>query len=82
MTAYLSLLLIKELQIDPKNLYCRVSKSAATVGGTCAVLREGQRLSVYDLLFGLMLPSGNDAAMVLAEHFGRYLILEKSKTNY
>ena len=29
-----------------------------------------------------MLPSGNDAAMVLAEHFGRYLAFEKSKINY
>ena len=30
-------------------------------------------LSVWDLLHGLMLPSGNDAATVLAEHFGQYL---------
>jgi D-alanyl-D-alanine carboxypeptidase len=29
-----------------------------------------------------MLPSGNDAAMVLAEHFGRYLVIHKAKTNY
>ena len=30
-------------------------------------------LSVWDLLHGLMLPSGNDAATTLAEHFGQYL---------
>lgn len=30
-------------------------------------------MSVYDLLHGLMLPSGNDAAIALAEHFGLYL---------
>ena len=30
-------------------------------------------MSVWDLLHGLMLPSGNDAATVLAEHFGQYL---------
>jgi D-alanyl-D-alanine carboxypeptidase len=59
-----------------------VSKNASTVGGTSAMLREGQRLSIYDLLHGLMLPSGNDAAMVLAEHFGRYFVLDKAKTNY
>ena len=29
-----------------------------------------------------MLPSGNDAAVVLAEHFGRFFLLEKCKTNY
>ena len=28
---------------------------------------------MWDLLHGLMLPSGNDAATVLAEHFGQYL---------
>jgi len=32
-------------------------------------------LSIYDLLAGLMLPSGNDAATVLAEHFGRLYII-------
>ena len=26
-----------------------------------------------------MLPSGNDAAIVLAEHFGRYLMIEESR---
>jgi D-alanyl-D-alanine carboxypeptidase len=50
-----------------------VSKTAATQGGTSAKLRSGDVLSVWDLLHGLMLPSGNDAAMVLAEHFGQYL---------
>lgn len=50
-----------------------MSKNAATVGGTSAKLRTGDVLSVWDLLHGLMLPSGNDAAIVLAEHFGQYL---------
>ena len=35
-----------------------------------------------DLLYGVMLPSGNDAAVVLSEHFGRYYMLEKAKINY
>ena len=51
----------------------QASKNAATVGGTSARLRTGDVLSVWDLLHGLMLPSGNDAAVVLAEHFGQYL---------
>lgn len=50
-----------------------MSKNAATVGGTSAKLRTGDVLSVWDLLHGLMLPSGNDAAITLAEHFGQYL---------
>jgi len=32
---------------------------------------------VYDLLRGLMLPSGNDAAMCLAENFGARIMLTK-----
>ena len=31
-------------------------------------LREGERVSVHDLLYGLLLPSGNDAAIALAEY--------------
>jgi D-alanyl-D-alanine carboxypeptidase (penicillin-binding protein 5/6) len=40
-----------------------------TVGSTCG-LRAGETLAVRDLLYGLLLPSGNDAAVALAEHFG------------
>jgi D-alanyl-D-alanine carboxypeptidase (penicillin-binding protein 5/6) len=42
----------------------------ATVGST-ADLRTGEQLSVRECLYGLLLPSGNDAATALAEHFGR-----------
>ena len=33
------------------------------------------RISIYDCLHALMLPSGNDAAVVLATEFGRWLFL-------
>jgi len=33
-------------------------------------LKTGDVLSIWDLLHGLMLPSGNDAGICLAEHFG------------
>ena len=33
-------------------------------------LEAGMNLSVEELLFGLLLPSGNDAALALAEHLG------------
>ena len=46
------------------------SASAASVVGTSAKLRAGDRLTVRDLLHGMLLPSGNDAATLLAEHFG------------
>lgn len=49
-----------------------VSRRASASNGTSAKLEAHEALSVRDLLFGAMLPSGNDAATALAEHFGRY----------
>ena len=51
-----------------------VSENAAMTPGTTATLRFGQKLRIYDLLHALMLPSGNDAAVTLAENFGEHLI--------
>ncbi|MCT9930886.1 D-alanyl-D-alanine carboxypeptidase [Planotetraspora sp. A-T 1434] len=45
-------------------------RHAATSGATQAGLRAGERLTVRDLLYGLMLPSGADAAHALAERYG------------
>ena len=69
MTALVCLDLSKELHLDIHETYFRVSAKAAGTIGTTANLIEGQRLTIYDLLHGLMLPSGNDAAMCLAENF-------------
>lgn len=44
--------------------------AAACKSGTHAGLRARDKVSVRDLMYGLMLPSGNDAAIALAEHFG------------
>lgn len=46
------------------------SKAAATVGESTMSLRAGEQMPVRDLLYGLMLNSGNDAAVALAEHVG------------
>lgn len=50
-----------------------VSERAGTESGSSAGLRPGDRVAVGELLYGLMLPSGNDAAVALAEHFGARL---------
>lgn len=42
----------------------------ANLGGTSADLLEYDTLSVHELLHGMMLPSGNDAAQALAIYFG------------
>lgn len=45
-----------------------VSRQATTVGGSSIYLRPGDQMTVRDLLYGLLLSSGNDAAEALAEH--------------
>jgi len=45
-----------------------VSQNAASIGGSEIKLKTGEKISVNDLLYGLMLESGNDAATALAEH--------------
>ncbi|MGN0787846.1 MAG: D-alanyl-D-alanine carboxypeptidase family protein [Candidatus Onthoplasma sp.] len=44
----------------------QVDDSAVGVSGTSIYLRQGEELTVEDLLYGLMLRSGNDAAVALA----------------
>ena len=47
-----------------------VSAKAGGTGGSRFGLKRGDKASVRDLLYGLMLRSGNDAAVALAEHVG------------
>lgn len=45
-----------------------VNNNAVGVEGTSIYLRKGEQISVRDLLYGLMLRSGNDSATALAYH--------------
>ena len=47
-----------------------VSKTATRVPASKLYLRPGQRLSIEDLLYAILLASANDASMVLAEGIG------------
>lgn len=47
-----------------------VSKKAAGTGGSRLGLKAGDKITVRDLLYGLLLCSGNDAAVALAETAG------------
>ncbi len=47
-----------------------VSSKAAGTGGSRLGLHTNDKISVRNLLYGLMLCSGNDAAVALAEHVG------------
>ena len=46
------------------------SRNAFGVPGTSIYLAEGETLTLRDMLYGLMLASGNDAATAIAEHIG------------
>ncbi len=45
-----------------------ISKKAGSTGGSRLGIKTGDKITVNDLLYGLMLCSGNDAAVALAEH--------------
>ena len=47
-----------------------VSKNAAIIGGSGINLRSGDKISLADLIKGLLVHSGNDAAVAIAEHIG------------
>ena len=59
-----AIVIIETSQLDKT---IEVSKKAANTGGSKLGLKTGDKISVLDLLYGLMLCSGNDAAVALAE---------------
>lgn len=48
----------------------KVSKEAVETNGSSIYLEAGEEITLEDLLYGLMLRSGNDAAKAIAEHIG------------
>ncbi len=61
-----------------------VPKEAVGVDGSSIYLKQGEKLTLEELLYGLMLRSGNDAAVAVAHHVGGsvpgfvYLMNEKA----
>lgn len=78
MTAHLVTLLAQK---DPQVLdeVVTFSQRADRTPGTSSQVKAGERVTVGELLYGLLLPSGNDAAVAFAEHFGERLAGEKDK---
>jgi serine-type D-Ala-D-Ala carboxypeptidase len=72
-TKIMTALLVLELAVKDNKVLNEIvtfSEKAAKTPGSSAKLRTGEKLPAKELLYGLMLPSGNDAAVALAEHFG------------
>lgn len=62
-----------------------VSQKAASVEGSSMYLKPGEKLKLSDLVTGLMLVSGNDAATAIAEHIsgseGGFVMLMNQTAN-
>lgn len=62
-----------------------VSSRAINTEGSSIYLTEGEKIPLKDLVYGLMLRSGNDAAIAIAEHVGGsvegfvYMMNDKAK---
>jgi len=48
----------------------KISEKAWGMGGSRMFIKEGDYVSVEDLLRGVIIQSGNDASVAIAEHFG------------
>ncbi|MGI6584354.1 MAG: D-alanyl-D-alanine carboxypeptidase family protein [Lutisporaceae bacterium] len=62
-----TLVAIESGKLDEK---VTVSKRASHMEGSSIYLREGEKHTVSDLLYAIMLRSGNDSAVAVAEHIG------------
>ncbi|MFN0051335.1 MAG: D-alanyl-D-alanine carboxypeptidase family protein [Planctomycetales bacterium] len=70
MTAHVILQLAKK-EPDLLDQVVTFSERAARTSGSSCELKPGEKLPVRDMLYALLVPSGNDAAIALAEHCGR-----------
>lgn len=66
MTCLVTILVFDRLNLKLDEIKAVVSSYAANMIGTSSFLKKRDRLTIMDLLYGLMLPSGNDSAMTLA----------------
>ena len=62
-----SLIVIENCKLED---IVEISSKAAGTGGSRLKIKKGDKITVKDLLYGLMLRSGNDAAVALAEYVG------------
>ncbi|MBA2650099.1 MAG: D-alanyl-D-alanine carboxypeptidase [Legionella sp.] len=69
MTLYVISNALNTDQIHLKDMV-RVSREAWKIGGSRMFIKEGNQVSVEDLLKGIIVDSGNDACVAMAEHVG------------
>ncbi len=65
--------------------YVKISDNAISTEGSSIYLKKDDKITLEDLVYGLMLRSGNDAAVAISEHVGSsqegfaYLMNEKAR---
>ena len=69
MTAYIVSFQLKHGDLSPEDMV-HVSRNAHKTKGSRTFLEPESMVSVRDLMFGLVVQSGNDASVALAEHIG------------
>jgi D-alanyl-D-alanine carboxypeptidase len=65
MTCFVVILISETFNINLKKEKVIVNEKASKMLGTSAKLAYSDVCTIFDLLHGLMLPSGNDAAIAL-----------------
>ncbi|MDP4086721.1 MAG: D-alanyl-D-alanine carboxypeptidase family protein [Bacillota bacterium] len=76
---------ILAIESGKMNQYVTVSEKATYTEGSSVYLKPGEKIKLRDLVYGLMLRSGNDASIAIAEYVGGsvdgfiYLMNQKAK---
>ncbi len=68
---------ITALELGNPNDIVTVDQKSANTEGSSLYLRAGEKISLINLIYGMMLHSGNDAANAIATHFGYDEFVEK-----
>lgn len=58
--------LVKDFSLNPREIKVAMSELATSMIGTSAELKRRDVVSLEDLMYAMMLPSGNDAACQIA----------------
>lgn len=78
MTCIVALDLSKKYNLKLSEEFVTIGLFEQNVGGTSANIKKGEIYSIEQLLYGLMLPSGNDASLAIAVWGGRLLLQKEA----
>ena len=79
MTCALALEICHKFGVNLKKHEYDIGPFETSIEGTSAELKNGEVYTIEQLLYGLMLPSGNDASLALASFCGKLLDSQREK---